>query len=771
MTNIIKNSFRFIAGGIVAAFMVFGMLPESAQAANNTKLEQFTDKEIDGLLAKINTELATLRSLTSTYQNKLSSFKSKSYTYSISQAEAERLAKQTVTGSTPIPVGDTLDGVIKKLADKLMAKTHTQKYSDFIKWNNGAATRILKWTKEEQLTASNPRFKINLSIDFSDTDLHWDKIAGKARKQAGIERNPQNGADKAVAMAEEIESDLMAVVRQHSIVKNLLTALNPGNYVTLSCAVELKDGEECPVDKIIYTVTNEEGMAQTGASKGCVPLPVKYAQIQTCILCPLFNVILNTDQTIATKSFNALASSFRNLILIVLALFVAYQTLMVVSAFTKQDTPKYLSTLMVQGFKVLVAAWLLTDPAYVYDYVINPLMKAGLEFGIELMLDNDANTATFKGLTDEEMSAMPSGVIGQNLLASVMASIKLFNRTAAQMPAIGSSLICISTHAAAHILPDFSMLIEGALVFAFGWLIILAASFYLLDSVVRFGIFCALLPFLIASWPFKVTKQYANAGWKIFMNAFFNFVMMGIIIGLNSELIAQGLTGSKGGMDELEAAINGSNVDELKELMDISGTDFLVLVACCLFAFKLVAQINDLASDISGGGGGTAIGSKIGGLTAQAAKKTVFAAGGAAGSVGGAVYEASGAKAKVEGMKGKVLGGVAAVGAKIGLGAKANPNGAGGPRPQNRGFNGGRNGAPNSGGGNSGGNGGSGGGNNGGNSGGGNQGGGNSGGGNGNQNQGGNQNQNNNTGSGNTGGNNSSLADEFNSVFGDDDDE
>ena len=780
MTTMIKNSFRFIAGGVIAMFLVLGMLPESAQAANNTKLEQFTDKEIDGLLAKINTELATLRTLTSTYQNKLNSFKSKSYTYSLSQAEALRIAKQSVTGNTPIPVGDTFDGVIQKLADKLMAQSRTQKYSDFIKWNNGAATRILRWTKEEQATASNPRFKINLSIDFSDTDLHWDKIAGKARKQAGIERNPQNGADKAVAMAEEIESDLAAVVRQHSIVKNLLTALNPGNYVTLSCAVELKDGEECPVDKIIYTVTNEDGQAQTGASKGCVPLPVKYAQIQTCILCPLFNVILNTDQTIATKSFNALASSFRSLILIVLALFVAYHTLMVVSAFTKQDTPKYLSTLMVQGFKVLVAAWLLTDPAYVYDYVINPLMQAGLEFGLELMLDGDNNTQTFKGLTDEEMSAMPSGVIGQNLLASVMASIKLFNRTAAQMPAIGSSLICISTHAAAHILPDFSMLIEGALVFAFGWLIILAASFYLLDSVVRFGIFCALLPFLIASWPFKVTKQYANAGWKIFMNAFFNFVMMGIIIGLNSELIAQGLTGSKGGMDELEAAINGSNVDELKELMDISGTDFLVLVACCLFAFKLVAQINDLASDISGGGGGTAIGSKIGGLAAQAVKKTAFAAAGAAGATGGAVYEASGAKAKVDNMKGKVLGGVASVGAKIGLGAKANPNGAGGPRPQGGGFNGGGNqgggnggsGGGNGGGNQGGGNGGSGGGNGGGNS--GNQGGnGGSGGGNsgGNQNQGGNtQNQNNNTGSG-SGGGNSTLADEFDSVFGNDDEE
>lgn len=692
MTTIIKNSFRFIAGGVIALLIALCLQIEPVYASNSGKLENFTDKEIDRLVAKANAELETLKQLVSTYHNKVNSFKSKQYTYNYSEAEAEKLAKQLVSRAQTA-AGQDYDTILKRQINSIMEKSHTQKYSDFIKWNNGSMTKELKWNKEEKNTASNPRFGLNLSVDFSDTDLHWDKVAGKARKQASIERNPQNGANKAVAMAEEVEESLMAVIKQHSVVKNLLTALNPANYVTLSCAIELKEGEECPDNKVIYTVTNENGKAQTGASKGCVPLPVKYAQIQTCVLCPLFNVILNTDQTIATKSFNALASGFRNLILIVLALFVAYQTLMVVSAFTKQDTPKYLSTLMVQGFKVLVAALLLTDPSYIYDYVINPLMQAGLEFGLALMFSGDATTETFKGLASDELAAMPSGVIGQNLLASVMAAIRLFNRTAAQMPAIGSSLICISTHAAAHILPDFSMLLEGALVFAFGWLIVMAASFYLLDSVVRFGIFCALLPFLIASWPFKVTKQYANTGWKIFMNSFFNFVMMGLIIGLNAELISQGLTGSKGGVDELEAAINASNVDELKELMDISGTDFLVLVACCLFAFKLVGQINDLASDIAGGGGGTAIGGKIGGLAAQAVKKTAKAAAGAAGTVGGAVggaaYEASGAKAKVNELKDKVLGGVASVGAKVGLGSKANPNGAGGaPKPQGSGAQG-----------------------------------------------------------------------------------
>ena len=137
MTTMIKNSFRFIAGGVIAMFLVLGMLPESAQAANNTKLEQFTDKEIDGLLAKINTELATLRTLTSTYQNKLNSFKSKSYTYSLSQAKNDkRNGKITAYKGTAL----VLEGTLKR--DKLNGKLKTYydngqiEYEGSVKNNN-----------------------------------------------------------------------------------------------------------------------------------------------------------------------------------------------------------------------------------------------------------------------------------------------------------------------------------------------------------------------------------------------------------------------------------------------------------------------------------------------------------------------------------------------------------------------------------------------------------------------------------------------------------
>ena len=271
---------------------------------------------------------------------------------------------------------------------------------------------------------------------------------------------------------------------------------------------------------------------------------------------------------------------------------------------------------------------------------------------------------------------MPSGAIGQDLLASVMAAVKAFSNAAAELPAMGGSLVCFGVEDS--FIRNIGMIIQGIVIFGFGWAITLSCCFYILDSVVRFGIFCALLPFLIASWPFKVTSQYTKKGWDIFMNAFFNFVMIGMVITISSELIAHSLGGGDvGSKDEIINAINANDISSIKEKMKITGAGFLVMIASCMFAFQLVAQINELATQIAGGGGGSNIGSQLGKTAAQAVNKVAKTAGKAGGALAGAVYEGTGAKGKVDGLKQKGMDKLADVGAKIGLGNKAPPGGAG----------------------------------------------------------------------------------------------
>ena len=666
-----KKSINLFFGLILSFMTVFSATV--AKAEKTAALDDAQKKNVIQQIEKAWNEYQNYRS--STYDPKVRALESFSYTYTLSDAGAQKAYNDYIM-SYGYSGGYGTASATKTLED-FKNETHNGNCRYVGGLFGGVESelddkKLVKWTSSQKDVIK----KNNISIP-TDKIMYKYFDAEANQSQASYEQNPAQGINQCVKMGEELDDIVATMRRQIGTIQGLLETLNPNNYINIQCAADVKEGEDCPQGSEIYTAINEDGEATSGASEGCVPLPVKLAEIKTCILCPLFAIILRTDQTVATKSFSALAGGFRNVIIIVMALYIAWQTLITVSAFTKQDAPKYLGSLMVQGFKVFVAALLLSNSSWIYHYVINPLLQAGLEFGLSLLFKEDILTQ-FNTLALDEAGGMPSGVISEDLLGKVMASIKLFNKIAAEMPAIGSSLMCVSWHAAAKILPDFSMLIEGALIFGFGWAIVLAASFYLLDSAVRFGIFCTLLPFLIASWPFKVTAKYTKTGWDIFMNCFFNFVMMGLVIGLNSELISYALTGGRGGKDALIAAINGNNVEDLKELMDISGTDFLVLVASCLFAFKLVGQINALATELAGGGGSTGIGNKIGGLAAQAGKKAVGTAAKAGKAAGGFAYEASGAKGKVQGAKDKVAGKLGKTGAKIGLGPKASATGSGG---------------------------------------------------------------------------------------------
>lgn len=623
-----KNSIKLLFFGFLTGCCLLFQCGASV-AQQSAVLDENQKKQ---LASQINKELSNLKNNLSQYQSKRKSFEAHRYSYKYSESEINACVqkKQTLSGIAAAATGPlgvvtgaaTANTRAQKYYEECSKKTETISGSDFISFNNGMLTKKIGWSSDDQENAKLAGISLS-GYDFSKTDLHWDVIMNKISDQAAKEADPKAGADKIYKLAEEISNALDEVEKNHHNVQGLLMGFSPSASVTVSCAVSVKEGEQCPPESTVYSIVNKEGRSVSGASKGCTPLPVKVGELQKCILCPLFKVILNTDQTLATKSFGALAPSFRNVIAIALALFIAYHTLITVSAFTKQDVAKYLTTIGVQAFKVFVTVLLLSNPEYVYGYFITPVMSAGMEFGMALLFDGKIMSDFTAGIRNYQ-SGMPGGNIGTDLLASVMSAVNMFNAAAAKMPAIGSTLVCISTHEGRvgpfNAIPDFSMMLEGGLIYIFGWMIAIGCCFYLLDSVVRFGIFCALVPFIIASWPFKLTAKYTKNGLDIFLNAFFNFVMMGLVISVGQELVNSALSGGTGTSDELYETINKSDIDTLKEMIDISGTGFLILVACCIFALKLVGQVNSLANSISGSKGGTQIGGKIASTLGQAAK-------------------------------------------------------------------------------------------------------------------------------------------------------
>lgn len=389
-----------------------------------------------------------------------------------------------------------------------------------------------------------------------------------------------------------------------------------------------KDGKPTILAEYYFIMEGDKFQSITGVTRGCVPLPAKLAESRSCIYCPLFKTIFNAAQSMSTKAYDKLAGPLANVMLIGFAIVIAFMVLKNVSSFTKQDAPKFVTELLINMFKVLVAYYMLKNANIVYGYIVGPVLKAGFEFGSSLLFaKNDSYLAACD--VSKTLQNVSNGVMPAYLYTNLDCFIRAVQAEVAVPQSVGSSLMCVARNAGKesigpvrNVLWDFGMMFQGFAIWVMGWIISLAFAFYLIDATIQLGIIGALMPFLIACWPFKATRNYTSKGWGIFMNTFFVYVFMGLVVSINVELLGQGLTGSKGGFDAIMKALNGNNVQELKELLDIGFAGFLVLVACCLFAFKLTGQASDLAGTMAGGGG-PKIGANIGGLAYGAATKGV----------------------------------------------------------------------------------------------------------------------------------------------------
>lgn len=396
--------------------------------------------------------------------------------------------------------------------------------------------------------------------------------------------------------------------------------------------------------KYVVEVKNGKSQGVTykeGAFKDCEVLPVKLYNQRKCFFCPLFAVIYRAADNMAILGFTKLAGGFAAILALGLGLYIAFQTLTHVSSITKQDAPKFLGTLLRQTFKFLIAFLLLQYSGQVYTYLINPILEAGLSFGTALLTQSTACEASTEVMTT--IYYQPS------LYASLECFITNVQKEIAFMQTIGTSLMCIGGNAmmlqstTIDFGDGFWMALQGLLIGGFGFLLSLAFAFYLIDAVVQLGIVGALMPFLIASWPFKLTAQYTSKGFSMILNSFFVFVFVGLVVSVNLQLIDAAMENGAqsaeterkettvqiddktetveekfGALQKLYDAINTQNSEEIKRLTDISGTAFIILLVCCIFGFKFCAQSSSLADKMASGGL-KGIGSSIGTMAASAA--------------------------------------------------------------------------------------------------------------------------------------------------------
>ena len=478
-----------------------------------------------------------------------------------------------------------------------------------------------------------------------------------------------------------------------------------------------KDENNNPTDSIDRSISLEESIVEENIVSECKTIAEYQAEMgEMCLTCGLMAKILGAAQKISEQSFHTLASGLIEVLGLAFLIFVAYTVLLTVASPETQKLSKFLTTILVQGGKVAIAALILANGEYLYDKAVNPILDSGVDFGLaftniaEKGNDNSTDASKDMDITlSEKIRALGASYTGNfdaqsnflttETLEKLVGANKNFAKDAAAVAAIGRCFICNATHYLGlgnlYIIPRMKMLITGLILLIFGIMIWAAIGFYILDCCLQLGLVVAMLPFFVACWPFKITNQYLKVGWNMLLNTFFNFVMMSVVIVTIALLVFGCLP------DGLQYEMNANNVDAINNQLEIIGLGIVKLVVICMICLKLSSESGRLANKFAGGAK-IKMGGELGGLAADTAKKAAVGnmgkqgkdgkrqgPGGAlgtlmhgAGAVGGSIAEASGlkgwAKAKGQQIKGAMGGGRKTEGASFKQGGDSGGGSGGG---------------------------------------------------------------------------------------------
>jgi len=338
-----------------------------------------------------------------------------------------------------------------------------------------------------------------------------------------------------------------------------------------------------------------------------------------CLLCTLFNTMADAAVKAADISWKQMAKPLGQVVIIVTAVYIALYTLKPLSSFGKQDVADYLtgdkSGVLTLLFKATVIFALLdgfgsVDSQWFIRYILNPILQSGIEIGQRV---SNLNTGGgFKFNVVHVISDLLKSIFGttgpawQETFDMLKDTVNDFNDRVYKMIALGQSMICNATHGK-FLDWYYLMLLYGFIYFIFGWIMLAGAGLYMIDIGITLGIAAILLPVGIASAISDWTVSYTKNLWNQFLNVFFSFIILGIIISLSLELVyhCAGMAATpdtSGNTFNLQQALDANDAKSLSEYLWSSGS-LLLTILCFALIVQLMDQMKGLADKLSGGAG------------------------------------------------------------------------------------------------------------------------------------------------------------------------
>ena len=280
-------------------------------------------------------------------------------------------------------------------------------------------------------------------------------------------------------------------------------------------------------------------------SKSCAPYEeVRHAyRSWGCIFCKPFEIIFNTASVMAKQSYDALAKAVVAVVAVAMALWLAYTVLRYVASMEIQEPRTFVKEIAEQIFRVLVVVLLLNGGLpQILSMSVDPVFSTGLKIAqLAGKISDDCELdPSLSVITAEE-----GGGLSEAMGNGILCTIKSTQDQIVDILSLGRVCWCLAWSSENRVLlvfPHLGYLFTCICFYLGGFLLLFGYPFLLIDCILKLAIAVALLPAALGAFAFKVTAQYLEKIWNIFLNAVFSFIFLSIIIFIIASIAADTLS-------------------------------------------------------------------------------------------------------------------------------------------------------------------------------------------------------------------------------------
>lgn len=261
-----------------------------------------------------------------------------------------------------------------------------------------------------------------------------------------------------------------------------------------------------------------------------------------CLFCKPFQIIFNTASVMAKQSFDALAKAVIVVVVVAFAIWLAVVTLRFVSTMEIREPRIFVKTLLNQAFRVLIVVILLnSNLSYILSLTLDPVFSTGLKIAQQA-----GKISETCDLGDKfSIVGADTGGLSQDMGTGILCTIKAIQDQIGDILALGEVCWCLawsSENAVLKVFPHLGYMLTAILYYIGGLALLFIYPFLLVDCLLKLAISVALLPAALGAFAFKITSQYLQKIWSVFLNAIFNFIFLSIIIFIIASIAADTLS-------------------------------------------------------------------------------------------------------------------------------------------------------------------------------------------------------------------------------------